>query len=724
MPCNPADNNLNPPAIPGIPIPGFGIPFSPVQLPVPGFKLPDGFPESILDLINNLNINWPGGPIGPQIDNFGVTVLKAIMDLFGQIMPFMSLYNFFMALLNMVSCIIDVLCALSNPFKLIRAIRRLIKTCLPPFLNLFPWAALITMIISLLLLLLALILYILERVLEIIRDLLLNLDLLTRGLTLQDAEATVAVSFKIASLLCIIENLVAMFGAIAAIFAIIETLSQIAGAGVCSRSSSSGCCGDDVCPPFIRDNPDGIKGSLGRLIYYNQIVDPNQTPNPFFSTILGANNTSNTLRKEIWQFVNDDPDQVYMFKDIITRYKDNTATRNNNGSSRSNSDAFEYGDIFWPEGVSYTNETTLRKAPYSVDLTLKDIDLNQFDSTYKTVEPTTVVIKNAIVDVKPYIGERRESGSIEKTDDTNNLGTLSIVGGFAYYHDGSTPILNSQGDQLSLEDIIHLKQTQSPIIPSYDDGYEISDIEFTLNINHASLLGYNLTVAGCVPDIAIEAEKLNARFAETFIPIIAKVGNMPDVAGAQKCVSSALEKLRKDVTTDNVLEAQASIVLCLEDLKNQTEDAFCRALFAGVDPYESTFEIDPDMQFVSREIKVYVELRDSSGINISKNIPDSCIPNILENLKGEVTLGEISDFTYDIVNSRFIGNITTDIGGEGELRISWRSNIFQNIINSDDVDVDTVFEDNMLPYTFVGLNRANQDNRRDAGDVANNSENS
>jgi hypothetical protein len=621
----------------------------------------------------------------------------------------------------MISCIIDVICALSNPFKLIRAIRRLIKTCLPPFLNLFPWAALIAMILSLLLLLLALILYILERVLEIIRDLLLNLDLLTRGLTLQDAEATVAVSFKIASLLCIIENLAAMFGAIAAIFAIIEILSEIAGSGVCSRNSGSGCCGDDVCPPFIRNNPDGIKGSLGRLIYYNQIIDPTQTSNPFFSTILGGNNTSNTLRKESWQFVNDDPEQVYMFKDIITKYKDNTAVRNDNGSSRSNSEAFEYGDIFWPEGVSYTNETSLRKAPYSIDLTLKDVDLSSFDSLYTPSELATVVIKNAIVDVKPYIGERREDGSI-KVDNTNNLGTLSIVGGFAYYHDGSTPILNSQNEQLTLEDIIHLNKTYSSTIPTYDDGYEISNVEFTLNINHASLLGYNLTVAGCVPDISIEAELINTRFAETFIPIIAKVGNMPDVAGAQKCISEALSKLRKDVTTENVLEAQASIVLCLEDLKNQTEDTFCRALFAGVDPYKSTFEIDPDMQFISREIKVYVELRDSSGINISKNIPDSCLSNVLDNLKGEVTLGEISDFTYDITNSRFIGSITTDTSGEGELRISWRNNIFQNVINSDDVDTDTAFEDNVLSYTFIGVNRASEENRRDASDIANNAE--
>jgi hypothetical protein len=124
------------------------------------------------------------------------------------------------------------------------------------------------------LLLLALISYIIARILEIFKDLLANLALLASGLTLQDAESVVAVTFKVASLLCIIENLMAMFAAIGVIIAIIESLSGLGGFKFCGGGGDSdgvNCCGDDVCPPFIRFNPEGIKGNMGQIIYYRQI---------------------------------------------------------------------------------------------------------------------------------------------------------------------------------------------------------------------------------------------------------------------------------------------------------------------------------------------------------------------------------------------------------------------------------------------------------------------
>ena len=50
MPCNVNDNNLNPGFSPPLPIPGFGLPFSPIQLPLPNWSLPDGFPEAFCSL--------------------------------------------------------------------------------------------------------------------------------------------------------------------------------------------------------------------------------------------------------------------------------------------------------------------------------------------------------------------------------------------------------------------------------------------------------------------------------------------------------------------------------------------------------------------------------------------------------------------------------------------------------------------------------------------------
>lgn len=734
MPCNPADNNLNVPGPPGIPIPGFGIPFAPIQLPVPGFDLPEGFPESILDLLNNLNINWPGGPIGPQIDNFAATLLKALMNLFSQLMPWLSLYNFFIALLNMILCIIDVLCALTNPFKLVRAVRRLITECLPPFLNLFPWLALIAMIIALILLLLALIAYIIARILEIIRDLLQNLALLSRGLTLQDAESTVAVAFKIASLLCIIENLMAMFGAIAVIFAIIESLSNIGGFSICgggSNDNGSGCCSDDVCPPFIRNNPDGIQGIQGRLVYHKAIIDPDRDNNPLFSNLFPGTQ-SNSLRREMWQFVNDDPNQEYPFSDIIRSYKDTTTQRGSvSGGSRTLSTIYEDGDIFWPEGQTYTKETTLRRAPYNVDITIDNYDPMVFDVDDEVVKGgiRKILIKNAIVDSKPYIGVRDETGSISEVDEDdqpeNLFGTLSIVGGKAYEEDEETPIVDGDGNHLGIEELIHQNAIERDSIPNFNDGYDFDDIEFTLNINHGSLMSYNLTVAGCIPDIAIETQQLNDR--TDFRPVFNKIGALPDINGTQECVANIISKLRENITQETAAAAQTDIIACLEQLKDEAEDTFCRAFFAGVDLFESTFTLDPDLQFITRPIEVSLTLRDKGGIDISKNIPESCITDILDSLGGEATLGELSDFTYDRSNGVFLANITSDISGDGELRITWQNNFFQEILNSDNPDIDTAVQERFLSYTFVGtrgpsIPESDTEIRRDATDVANNLE--
>jgi len=725
-PCSPSTNNLHPPVVPGIPIPGFGIPFSPIQLPIPGFKLPEGFPEKVLEILNALKINWPGGILNPQIDNFAATLLNGIMNLFSMLSPFLSMYSFITALLNMILCIIDVLCAIPNPYKLIKAVRKLIKECLPPFLNLFPWLALIAMILSIILLLIALISYIIARILELINDILENLELLGKCVTSQDAEATAAIAFKLASLLCIIENLMAMLSAIAVIMAIIEALSQLGGVGICSSGrdgeEDSGCCGDDVCPPFIRNNPNGIQGIQGKLIYYKQIIDPSVVDNPMFSSIFGDKITGNTLRREWWQFVNDDPEQPYSFKDIITQYQDTTTQRNADGGSRSNSSDFEYGDIFWPDGQTYSATTSLRKAPYTVNLTFIDLNVDEFDNGDNS-GTRTVIVKNAIVESKPYIGVRDETGAIQQVD--NLYGTLSLVGGLAYEADGITPI-TSNGVQLTIENLIHYNYGEAGSVPSFDDGYYFNDIIFTLNINHASLLGYNLITLGCTPDISIETTRLNDELASSFDPVITRVGAMPDIARAQECVANVIKKLRDDISPDNVRAAQTDMIACLEQLKTEAEDTFCRALFAGADVYGSTFSIEPDLQFISEKIKVSVVLKDKAGVVLSDNIPDSCSGAAADALSGEVSLGELSKFTYNKDISVFEAYISSDEGGDGELRISWQNNMFLEKLNTDNPDIDTATQERFLPYTFVSSVKGIAGGvdvgkvRRDATDVANN----
>ncbi len=711
MPCDPSNNNIGVGGIPAISLPGFGLPFAPITVPAPGFELPEGFPESILELLNNLTVNWPGlGKVVPYLDDITNTILKALSNMFSQIAPFLSLYNFFMAMLNMVLCIIEVLCAIPNPWSTMRAIVRLVKNCLPPFLNLFPWIALLSMILSLIALFIALILYIVSRILAFIEDLLRNLQVLIDGLSFSDGESTAAAIMKIASLLCLMDNLIAIFSSLAAIIAIVESLANISGRTVCG---SSQCCTEDVCPPFISENPDGIQGSKGKLIYHNAVHD------------IGASFGAGSFdRAETWQFVNDDVNQAEnsKFRKIITPQLGPSDFMTPFG--------FEYGDIFWPEGQIFSKDTTLRRAPYLVDLVLENYNTGTVTGSSGITKD--FVIKNAIVNIKPYIGvyEYDNDRTVQRFDGystLNNTGTLRLVGGLVYELDeegNEIPYLIDD-EQATLETFLSKNETSSE--PTSEDGYVITDITFNLKINHAALIYYDLIVYGCIPTVRQELDLANSVNGDVSAAL-EKIGSidgrvLPDVTSTVACFNTAISKLRSNITLDTVESFQADILACSDSFVSEAEGIYCSVLFAGIDPFSCDVSLTPDAQFVSKEIKVEVTLRDKNGIDITQNIPDSCISGLIEATDIQATFGELSDVIYE--DNKFVATITSNFGGSGTVTVTFNGNSISRVTNADTLDSATAIEPLQIPYEFVGIRARNpsvaepdEKPRRDSGDVS------
>jgi hypothetical protein len=716
MPCDPSSNNIGVSGIPPIPLPGFGVPFAPITIPVPGFELPEGFPESILDFIDNLTVPWPGFlEISPNLDDLSNTILKALATMFNQIAPFLGLYNFFLALLNMIMCIIEVLCALSNPFATVRAVIRLIKTCLPPFLNLFPWLALLAMILAIILLLLALIAYIVAKVLQFIEDLLRNIQILIDGLSFTDGEATAAAVVKVASLLCLFDNLVAIFSSLAAIFAIIQSMAELSGRTVCAGSGNgqgddSQCCTDDVCPPFIVENPDGIPGSQGKLIYYNAISDRGTSfsDEPF-------------VRSEKWQFLNDDPNQNInsQFRQIITRQLGPTDFFGSEG--------YEYGDIFWPEGQVFSKDTSLRRSPYVVDMLLENYD-PRLESDSGT--PKDFLIKNTVVHLKPYVGidnydnDRVNTVFSDEPSQINDTGTLRLVGGQVYEIDNGVEVpYLINGEQATLETFI--SEDSGTHEPTFDDAYTISDITFNLKINHAGLIYYDLIVYGCVPTIRQELDIANLANGEVSA-LIARINPiLPDIGKAQRCLNAAVAKLRTNITQETVEEFQSDFLACTDALTVESEEIFCNVLLESVNPFSSTFALSPDVQFVSKSIQVQITLSDRNNIEITSNIPESCVSQVVDKLDIIASFGTVSDIVYNRVTGKFVALIDSDIGGNGTVSVSFDGNILSQINNLDTLAEPTSVENTQLPYEFVGATAVNpgvatgeKDVRRDSGDVS------
>lgn len=697
MTCSTSDNTLNPPVSPGINVPGFGPVSSPVQLPLDLANLPSQIVESLQDLSDAISAQFPSGTYKANPDHNFKTVLDFIANVMTQLAPALGTYNFFIALLKLPICIIEVLCAIPNPFAMAAKIKKLFQECIPPYLALFPISALIVMIISLLLLIIALIEYIITLIITIIDDIINNLQVLSSGAALNDAEATLAAANKIAGLLCDMENIFSIFTALAAILAVIEELAKVGGFLICSDDDTDGCCADNICPDFIRTTPNGINVPLGTLKYTSQIgADLSSSLPPSLAGII----TIPPLREERWQLFSSDPSPQFPIKLIITETQD---------------------QIFWPDPLEFESDLSLKKAPYTVDITLT-IDPSLFGQTGLARE---FVIKDCIVVRKPYIGVYNYDNSI---GDTPSTGTLNVEGGLVYELDGVTPV-EIAGEQATLNTFLHLSSSSATALPVSDDSLTFTNVNFTWKPNAAALAGYQLTTIGCIPEVSVEKAVQNSLITEqgldpiidTLAPVpagtIGSTGNfLPNVPGAQACLSAALTNFRGNVSIENAAVLQASLTTCLNDLKNQSIFTLCNALENAVSRYQSSIEVSPDLQFVTKPIQVEVKLKNNNGINIGVGIPIDCSESLAADLSGEVTLGTISAFSYQPDTSSFIAKITSGIAGDGTVQVSYKGQVFSVITPGVVGGSSSSISEKNVGYTFVDAN-ADPMVRRDAGDV-------
>lgn len=348
-PCSPNDINITEPDGPSLPaIPGFGTPFAPK---LPTFPFPEDFPEDLNELFNTLSMILPPGTLKPSLNpNFGKDVFDAIMNLLDKFFPFLMLYKFFLPILNLIICIIEVLCALMNPFKLIRALKRLFRNCIPEFLSLFPIFALIVMLLSLLFLLLALIEYIILQILRIIQMLLRNIRAVVKAVQKADSGSLAAITKKLGILLCCFQNIFVILAIFAVIIQVIkDILKLLFKIPPCDDSDSSdteNCCTPEVCPAFIRNNEDFTR-LTGAFQYYPTVSAGSGVLPPPFDTLLTVNK-----RNQSYQLFDSQAPQDLQLINIVDAFDITTTPKT----------------VFFPTEVTYTSATPPSQAPYKVNL--------------------------------------------------------------------------------------------------------------------------------------------------------------------------------------------------------------------------------------------------------------------------------------------------------------------------------------------------------------------
>lgn len=705
MPCDINDISITEPTTPGIP--GFG-PIAPFpQIPFPDIALPEGFPEDLLQLIEDFLALFPSNIFRPNLDNFSKDIVDAIVSLLNQIAPYLGLYKFFIALLNMIICIIGVLCALVKPRQAIKALRQLFRKCLPDFLNLFPWLALIAMIIALLLMLIAIIQYILAQILRLIAEIIRNIQIFTDAVSRNDAEKTLAAARKLASLACLMENLFAVLLAFGAVFDIIRALAEVGVNSVCGNDNDLqgvdvGCCPTDVCPDFIALNSGSFPpGTLGRLIFHKEILQD--------TSLLGAPVTVPPIRSERHQFVDTETGKTFNLKDIIT---------GTNTSVIIGDTTLTIPKVFFPPTV-FDPVTSLEQVPYTLDVRFF-ADANILSSFNISGAPRFVRIKNMIIKQAPTIGVLNFDDTVSTTPDT---GTVLPTGGVVFEDDGVTPINDSTNRPASLETL--LTQPSAVGLPATEDGYVIDNVEFTAFINEEALVTHNLITIGCT--LRTDRAILNDTLIGNVVPPIFLI-DFPDITGASDCLLAGTRKFRDNLSLDGAAELQADTQACLDLLNDQALTAYEQAVCAGFNRFGSTVTATPSPQFINLPIQAGVSIKDSSGTSLINGMPASVQSTIAAKLSATVTLGEISGFTYDGYQQLFVADITSDTGGDGELRVSFAGETLANLIGNDNLVDEIAVEELVVPYTFVssGLGVDAGDGaagrlpgvRRDEGDVS------
>lgn len=710
-PCSPNDVAFPVPSGPsGPPIPGFGTPFS---LKVPNINpFPAGFPEDLLTIFNTYQFLIPPGVLKPSMHpNFAKDVFDAILSMLDQFMPFLMLYKFFLPILNLIICIIEVLCALMNPFALVSAINRLFNQCIPEFLNLFPIFALIIMIISLLSLLLALIEYLIAQILKFVNAILRNVNSLVRAFQTANATSILAVANKLGSLLCIFQNLFVLLSLFNVIIEVIkDILSKIFAIPPCEGGgpdSTTGCCAATYCPTIVQ-NP--YTRNTGTFQYLNEV----QIGIPITGITFPGLNSNVDVRTESWQLYDDSQTIGQAFYNIVDGY-DISPTINPK-------------PVFFPTDAKYTATTSPQQSAYTVNLRLL-----YNPSVWGRPGATRYIrFNNCIVLAAPT----QDLETYNNTPAQHSNGVFFIAGGAGYEDNGTTKLTGFASDgytpisaQATLNNFIHqapeifVPPSNPVLLPT--DGYTFSDMTYTFTPNLPVLLQKNLVTLGCEPSIALARSFVNNVAFGNIAVMTADLNNLvfPDPAGTQACLSAATSALQFNMTPQGVAQFQATSIACLAQLQAQTTAALTSAIGIGFSPCNSSFTLNPNIQFTTEAITVAVNLTENNGISLATGLPASVGAAIAANIKGYPTFGTIGNFTYDGYQS-FTAPLTSITAGSGQIMVSYENQILCTNTFPTDGTAPTHTLQN-LSYEFVysppgvtGTTSETGAPRRDAGDIS------
>ncbi len=515
-------------------------PLVPILFPLP---TDGGRDKTYSELTRSMSCTCPAGAIlKPSIAPIpGFNLGDIIADQAKLLTAFSGAYSALVVVMKLVSCIIDVICALVNPFSVIAAVVRLFGTCLPDFILLLPQLAVPAIILCMIKIILAIITYIVTVIIPLIQDIISNIADLIDVIETGNQQAAKAVAFKVVSLIKELYNVVGILAALDAVLAMVKALLSL-GIGIPCGGGGGSCggCGDDQCPSVFENTT--LSGSDGAL-----------------TTYLTYGGTSlNYL--------------MYF-------------------SSASHEDDFLTLRAFFPEGVDYTSFTEIDKVPYSLYcdgyyivksisdegvLSLAQLQDPQhtdgyLSSVYRSAKAQADVDANGryarfgTTSATPqfsssdgYDNAYLELMDMDETGALKNSGTFKIASVYDGYNVKLDHVSNNAWDALS---------SYAPSDPPSGAGAQLvwrkiklpsngSSLDFTLTINHEELIRRNMIGVGCHPSVraAVRGAKNRSPYLDTAVPAL------PDIDGYAAAAVACITAIAPvDVDSQYVLDNYGSI---------------------------------------------------------------------------------------------------------------------------------------------------------------------
>lgn len=277
--------------------------------------------------VNGVNLNnedliqfqVPGGSTirGMAEPSTASSIATSINSMLSVLAPIISAYGLLLPIMGVIRGLIEVICAMMNPFAVIAAVIRLFKKWIPAFISIFPPLAGVVIIIGVIKVILAVTYFVLTVLIPTIQLIIFNIKVLAAAFGPDgNAQQQAAGRKKLQYLITELINQTGILNVLAPLLDVVFLILGLVAGFPCksgktkkgkndltnfedtSPDPDSTCCDTNVCPPVLQNPPSGtailVPTTFGEA-------------SPFFSMNLITNNPDIAL---LQQYVQNFPDQL------------------------------------------------------------------------------------------------------------------------------------------------------------------------------------------------------------------------------------------------------------------------------------------------------------------------------------------------------------------------------------------------------------------------------